>query len=220
MKRLTVLTFCCMLGISSLVGCGKTQEPAKKPPVVEKEKEVFQDTYEMGVFTTENYVVTLGDSGFAEERKFVLEYTIENKSDKTIKPDEIFGFNLKIGQYDEPIVLSRLSDSLAVLVEDKTDVLHDSIKSCKTASGLLVFDIPEGKEEIDIQVKALDTKTNKSLGEYTLDLGEYTIEGAESSEGKEEEEPQPKKEKEVPKQDRTGADDALDSTEKDITEKE
>ncbi len=209
-----------MLGISSLVGCGKTQEPTKKPPVVEKEKEVFQDTYEMGVLTTENYVVTLGASGFAEERKFVLEYTIENKSDKTIKPDEIFGFNLKIGQYDEPIVLSRLSDSLAVLVEDKTDVLHDSIKSGKTASGLLVFDIPEGKEEIDIQVKALDTKTNKSLGEYTLDLGEYTIEGAESSDGKEEEEPQPKKEKEVPKQDRTGADDALDSTEKDITEKE
>lgn len=209
-----------MLGMSSLVGCGKTQEPVKKPPVVEKEKEVFQDTYELGVFTTENYIVTLGASGFAEERKFVLEYTIENKSDKIIKPDEIFGFNLKIGQYDEPIVLSRLSDSLAILVEDKTEVLHDSIKSGKTVNGLLVFDIPEGKEEVDIQVKALDTKTNKSLGEYTLDSGEYTIEGSESSEGKEDEELQPKKEKEVPKQDRTGADDALDSTEKDITEKE
>lgn len=219
MKRLTVLAFCCMLGISSLTGCGNNTKPAKKPPVVEKEEEVFQDTFESGTFKTENYTVALGNSGFAEEGKFVLCYGIENRSDKPIKPDEIFGYNLKIAQFDEPLVLSRLSDNLAVLVEEKTDLLHEDVKAGKTAEGILVFDIPEGKEDIEIQVKALDTKTNKSLGEYTLDSGEYHIEAIESKEPKEEEKPV-EKEKEVSKEERTGADDALDLTEKDITEKE
>lgn len=220
MKRLTVLALCLMLGVSSLTACGQTDKSAKKPPVVEEEEKVYQDTFESGVFDTESYTVTLGKSGFAKDGKYVLDYTIENKSDKKIKADEIFGFNLKVGQFEEALVLSRLSDELAEVMETKTDVFHKDIKSGATQEGSLVFEVPEGKEEIDIQVKALDTKSNKSLGEYTLDKEEYEIETGEKTEQTEKNDTKKKEEteKEVPKEERTGADDALDLTEKDIKE--
>lgn len=207
-----------MVGVSSLTACGKTVKYAKEPPKVEKEEKVESDKYDSGVFTTDDYIVTIGTSGFAEANKIAMDYTIENKSKKTIKPDEIFGFSLKIEQFDEPLELSRLNDDLAVVIEARTEALHEDIKVGKKAEGTLIFEIPEGKEEIDVQVKALDTKTNKSLGEYVLSKEEYKID-TETEPEKAESENKEKLEKqsEVPQNKRTGADDALDNTQKEET---
>lgn len=218
MKRLTVLFLSCILGISSLTACGTELKSAKEPPKVEEEEVITQDTFENGVFTTDNYVVTINKSGIADKNKLLIEYTVENKSDENISPDKIWGYNLKILQYDEPLVLSRLANDEAEAVEEDTSALHEEVKPGESINGTLVFELPYGKEDVDVTVEALDTKSNKLVGTFVLDKDEIVIEvnDTDASESKNTKPAEEESSDTV----HTGADDALDSTQKEIEESE
>ena len=217
MKRLVVLGLCCIIGISCLTACGGSPKSTpKETPVVEEEEKEFEDSFEAGIYTTEDYTMTINKSGMAEEGKLVIEYTFTNNSGEAMAPDHVWGYTLKVNQLDEALVLSRLSADLADSYEDMTDALHKEIKSGQSVDGMLVFEIPEGKENVDVTIKALSTKDNKSLGEYPISMEKLDLAPEEPETTKEPE--QKKEEEEVPESERTGADDALDHTQKEQME--
>lgn len=220
MKRLVVLGLCCMLGMSCLTACGgSTQNTPKDVPKVEEEVKEFEDTFEAGVYTTEGYTMSINESGIAEEGKLVIEYTFENNSGEAMAPDKVWGYTLKVNQLEDALVLSRLSAEVADQYEELTDALHKEVKSGSSVDGMLVFEIPEGKENIPVTVKALSTKDNKSLGEYEISMEKYELAPAETP-TPEEEPKEETKEEEVPENERTGADDALDHTQKEQMEED
>lgn len=215
MKRVLVACICCMIGVSCITSCGSTtKESNTNTPVVEEDVKEFTETFEAGVYTTEDYKVSIDDYGLAEDNKFVIKYTFENNSDEEMSPDQVWGYTLKVTQADDPVELSRLSTDLAEAYSSETDVLHESVKSGDSVSGMLVYEIPDVKTGINITVKALNTKDNKSLGEFTLEMNKIELELPES----EKEEVKAPVETEVPDNERTGADDALDHTQKELEE--
>ena len=66
-----------MVGVSSLTACGKTVKSAKEPPKVEKEEKVESDKYDSGVFTTDDYVVTIGIAVLQRQTKLL--WTTQSK---------------------------------------------------------------------------------------------------------------------------------------------
>lgn len=226
MKKLVVFMLCFMVGVSGLTACNKSapKETKKEVPAVkkeEKEEKVDEDTFVGGQYTTKDYKVLITKTGTVDGGKLIVEYTFENLSSGKMSADEVWGYTMKVMMGEEQLQLTKLSDDYAPIYDSKIDTLHSKISSGDSVDGMLVFDLPEQKTSLDeVYIKALNTETNKAISKYVIELvethlnsvSENSIKASDITDEEAEELPEEKN--------RTGADEALESTEKDINQVE
>lgn len=218
MKRRLVLLLLSVMMLSSMTACG-VKDSGKKPSSqqsAEEQKEEWQDTFVAGKYTTKDFVLDINQSGMVEKDRLYVEYTFENTSGKKMRPDEVWGFTLKVKQGEQPVIIGKFSNQDNTLaVEEKVDTLHKDVKDGETISGAIIFEVPTELVDVPVTITALNTEDNKAIDTFELTMDEMELDKSKvgvAKKASEEKSDEKKEDKEAPKTEETGADAALSNT--------
>lgn len=180
-RKAVLLLMCFSLGVM-ITGCNVVKKQVTPKTSTEAERSIeteesLGDTFELGTYSTEGYTVKITESGMVENERLLVRFTLENKSAKTLSPDKVWGYTLKVTAGGTPLVLDTLNtEDGNESIKEGVDNFHKDVKSGESIDCTLVFDLPSELSGITPVVTALDNKTNKSLGDYELSTDKLELE--------------------------------------------
>lgn len=218
MKRKLVLALLSLMLLGSVVGCG-VKDSGKKPSTqqsVQEEEEKWQDTFAAGKYVTKDFELDITQSGMVEKDRLYVEYTLKNNSGKKMRPDEIWGFTLKVRQGEQPVVIGKFSNQDNTLaVEEKINTLHKDIKKGESIVGGIIFEVPTELVDIPVTLTALNTEDNKAIDTFELSMELMELDKSNvgvAKKASEDKSTEKKDESKAPEVEETGADEALSKT--------